>query len=524
MPTAFGAGALALVVWNLVIGARTSALPAAGGPARVLSALAAFLVLPALAIALLAPTAAGTRIFGPLAWMWPAVTLLFTAQALWATWRSRASVLVTAPLLCFDIVVAWIATARWLDSVMSGLPTWVLLPGAAVSVFAESALGIVGFLWGAAVLMPALVPLTPARRKLTRIGRGLLAAGCTALLIGVTVGAPRAHDLLRVDETAETTVIEPGARGALAIGISLFGPLSGPPAGTAVRQDLALADSLGVTAVLVTLQSAGTGAGTLDSLARTLELRRDSVVLVVALEFRAAREPQALELDSARAAMVERVVRRLRPHVLVPWLAHSSPTMQSLRSWQSFLERVAEAAGRGDRRTLVAAPSRARTSADSALVDWVLQGTSRVRAIALRAEEAVADPARYLRALAALARWASLVSPVPEVWVAEIPTAPAVTGARVQQALVRRTLRWASTNAWVRGIVAGAASDITAPTALRTADLRARPALQEVALALRAQRDAASVTAPPVADSTGAAGIVPPPPLSPDSLNSPRPR
>ncbi|MBA3904908.1 MAG: hypothetical protein C0522_14745, partial [Rhodocyclaceae bacterium] len=76
-----GAGAAAVVGWNLALGARLSTLPALGRSHRVLSGLGAFFFLPALVIAWLAPSAPGARVLGPLVWLWPMVTAGLAVQA-----------------------------------------------------------------------------------------------------------------------------------------------------------------------------------------------------------------------------------------------------------------------------------------------------------------------------------------------------------------------------------------------------------------------------------------------------------
>jgi hypothetical protein len=87
-------------------------------------------------------------------------------------------------------------------------------------------------------------------------------------------------------------------------------------------------------------------------------------------------------------------------------------------------------------------------------------------------------------------RWVSLARVSPSVWLVGVPTAPAISGEMAQQRLVRRALLWGASRAWVRGVIAGDASDVLASTGLRTATGRARGALAEVGAALRALREA----------------------------------
>lgn len=524
-PAVLGAGAVALIAWNFAHGARLSALHSVGRPFRVLSGLGAFLFLPALLIALLAPSAPGARVLGPLVWMWPLVTVGIAVQAAWALKRRSASVLIAAPIAVFDALVAWVAVTRWVDGMGGAPPEWAHAPGMAVSTLAAAVFGTAVFPWGAALLMPVLVPATPARRRVTRAVRAIMAAGCTAVLAVTVQTLPRADHALRSTQALRPASAEAPARGEFAIGVRLFGTLSGPPSAATVRHQMALADSLAVTALHVELAPGGTSASALDSVARSIEPRRDSLLLVVTLTLGGDRIPMDSAARQRHLTRIERVVRRLRPDLLVPaervTTGAGAPTLEA---WQDYYERAAATAHRVDRRVIVALATDASTAADSALTDWVMQGGSAVRAVALSVQDHGAQPSRMAAALNSLARWASLARVVPDAWILGVPAAPAVTGEVVHQRLVRHALAWGAARPWVRGIIAGDAGDVTAPTGLRTATGRARRALAEVGGALRAQRDIPSApppavvpVAPVAAESMPAAG----PRAAPDTLTPP---
>ena len=78
---------------------------------------------------------------------------------------------------------------------------------------------------------------------------------------------------------------------------------------------------------------------------------------------------------------------------------------------------------------------------------------------------------------------------VPAVWVIGVPTSPSVAGEVAQQRLVRHALLWGASRTWVRGVIAGDASDALAGTGLRTPGGRSRRALTEIGAALRSLRD-----------------------------------
>ena len=502
---ALGAIVAALLAWNLVIGARATALASAGAAFRALTGLGAFLLLPALLIGVLAPTAPGARVLTPLAWLWPLVAIGFVVQAAWSVARRKSSALHAMPVVLFDVLVAWTALARWLESLGAGLPPWLLAPGVAVSSLGAAVLGDRAYLWSAWLLLPMLVPAAPARWRISAAWRALLAM-CLALVL-VLVGAelPRAFGGLRAVRATGNGQMTERSRDDLAVGLHLLGDVTAAPSPGVARHDAALADSIGVSAVFITIAPEGATPAALDSVARVIEGRRDSVTLVVSLAFargevgaRGANDERWL---AARVALVERVVKRLRPDVLLP-AGDLSPAGDAAR-WKAYYERVARAARRIDRDVTIALATEGTSALDSALCDWVGQGDTPVDGIALAAPPGDGGPARFVAAQGALARWISLARTPPAVWLVSLPSAPAVDGEVAQQHLVRQALQWASARPWVRGVITGDASDTWWSGGLRAASGRSRLALAEVGTALHALRDS------PV-----------PPVISPDSAST----
>ena len=497
MPAAFAILGAALVGWNLALGARVSALPNAGRAFRVLTGLCAFLFVPAFVIGLLTPTAPGARVLEQLAWLWPVVVVAVAAQALWALLGGRASVAVAFPIALFDLVVAWVAVARWLEGHGTLLPAWALAPGMAVSSTGVTVLGEGVFLWSAAVLVPLLVPAAPARTRLSGAWRAFVATGCVVALVLVGSEVPGAYGALTAVDALGAGAMPERARTDFAVGMRLFGTLSAAPPASVARHDITLADSLGVTALHLELRPEGATTIALDSMARSIAARRDSLVLVVTLDMQDGGE-QPLRGDDAwmreRIALIERVVTRLRPNVLLP--AEGVVPFSgagTARWWQSYYERVARSTRRIDRNIFIALATDAGSPADSALCDWVMQDGSPVDAIALSVRAHSDTPARFEGALSSLARWVSMARAVPAVWLIGVPASPAVAGEVAQQRLVRHALLWGASRVWVRGVIAGDASDALAGTGFRTPGGRSRRALTEVGAALRSLRDSPMV-------------------------------
>jgi hypothetical protein len=508
--------ALVVVGWNVAQGARLSVLPSAGPALRVLAGLSAFLLLPALAVALLSTTAPGARILGPLDWIWPATTICVLLAGTLTVARDRLTA-ASLIVLLFNALAAWIAVARWLQGAGMTLAPWAVSPVTAASTLAATVFGEAVFPWGAVLVIPALVPAKPGRGRASSVAWVTVTLCVAVLTTGVLAGLPRAHALLLAAERLALPA-PAGAREPLAIGLRLFGALSSAPSGTVARRDIALADSLGVTAVHVALMRQDISNAALDSIARTLEPRRDSITLIVTLQLHTALPPPESVAERERLQALERIARRLRPDVLVPAdrvAPDGAPA--SVQDIARHYELVAKQLRRINRRLVIALGTEAAEPADSMAVEWLMQGETPVAAIALAVRGEGADPQRFVDALAAISRWASLGRPSPDTWLLGVPTAPTVTGERVQRQLVRYALAWATARPWVRGVIAGDASDVSGAVALRTAGGRRRGALTDVASALRLQRDAtlgsaaAATPAPSPADSTARPSNPPPP-------------
>ncbi len=519
IPATLALFGVAVVGWNFALGARITALPQAGRAFRALSGMGAFLLLPALVIGVLAPTTSGARVLQSLAWLWPLVAAGVATQAWWALVTGRGRVFVVLPIAVFDSVVACIAATRWLEGLGVAVPAWLLAPGLAVSSMGARALGDGAFLWSAAVLIPSLAPAARARWRLSAAWRAIMATACTIVVVLISIGLPDAYRAILAPRRAGADLMPERARSDFSVGLRLYGTLSGAPSWTTARHDAALADSMGVTAVHIEIGSDGASASALDSVARSLEARRDSTVLIVTFDL-APGYLQPFRPDEAwmrtRLGIVERIVQRLHPDVLVP--AEGLPRTADLASvtwWQRYYERVARSARRIDRDVSVALATDAASAADSALCDWVMRGDSPVDAMALSVRAHDGQPARFERAVAAMDRWVSLARVSPSVWLVGVPTAPAISGELAQQRLVHRALLWGASRAWVRGVIAGDASDVLASTGLRTATGRSRGALAEVGAALRALREAPDpvpVAVDSVRTTPSTATPTPPPP------------
>src|SRR5205807_6961815 len=148
----------------------------------------------------------------------------------------------------------------------------------------------------------------------------------------------------------------------------------------AIRNDLALADTLDVDAIGVVVDPEAARGVALDSLARSIEqARADSTVLIVALgypkkgeeEFKQSRETYTI----ARLKDVDRIARRLKPDYLIPAVDPLEAGTRILREespgyWIDYFTRAARVAHYIYPRIKVAVPISSYGTRDSTLYAW----------------------------------------------------------------------------------------------------------------------------------------------------------
>jgi hypothetical protein len=355
-------GLLALA-WNVTYAGRIAQLRRAPRPLAVLSGVCGLLVVPALAAHLAGSTLYGGRAVNSIAWLWPVAAGLVLAQALYAVLRRLVTPFVGVPLLVYDVLVALVVVGRYL--VEQGVDP----PGAFVALSAAQA-SVIGALLGpaalaspVAVLVPLLVPAYPARWRLTRAARALLAVGA-AFVAGVTVlELPRGLGVVASYAPFASERLSERPAGDFSVGVSALTRLSGAPPALAVRNDVPLVDSLEVDAVAVRVRPGGATLAALDSLDHVLEpARRDSMLLVVSFEYEpgdaARRRADPAAFDARRLALVDRLARALRPDVLLPAGSPYGETAAlvgrlDVDAWRAYLTAAAARAHAVNRRIRV---------------------------------------------------------------------------------------------------------------------------------------------------------------------------
>jgi hypothetical protein len=472
------AGALALA-WNVTYAGRIAQLRRAPRLLAALSGACGLLVVPAFAAHLAGSTLYGGRAVNSIAWIWPLATLLVLAQALYAVARRFVTPFVGVPLLLYDVLVALVVVARFLVERGVEPPTPLVALSAAQASVLAVVLGPAALASPLAVLVPLLVPAYPARWRLTRAARALLAVGVTALT-----------------------------------------RLAGPPPALTVRNDVPLVDSLDVDAVQVRLRPDAATLAALDSLNRVLDpARRDSALLVVSLEYApgdaARRRADPAAFDARRLQFVERVARALRPQVLLPAGVPYGESAElvgrlEVEEWQRYLTAAAERAHAVNRRIRVAVAAGDYGPADSALYVWAASRAAPLDAVGFTIRPSLSGGTGVEARLRAADRWmraAAGVAPgdttgaapaaaatgpsaTKEHWVFDVRGFPVVHGAASQTNTVWHTLAWATARPEVAGVIVSEPGDYVDMTGLRAANGRLRPVVASLRRAMRGLREA----------------------------------
>jgi hypothetical protein len=503
----FAVATVLLLLWDIVYAGRIAQLKRAPRPLATLSALCGFLVAPALVARLASSTVLGGRAVAAVAWLWPVTTLLFVAQAAYATLRRYVTPFVGVPLLAYDLLLLGVALSQWMLRV--GWPTPTLL----VSLTAAEA-SVLGTLLGRAALVvpfivpvPIIVPAYPARTRTTRAGRAGLAFA-TAFLAGVTLlELPRAFGAVASYQPYSQERLSERPAGDFSIGVKLLPTLGGLPPAPAVRDATPLSDTLDLDAVSVTLRPKALSLNALDSLSKLLEpLRRDSTLIIAAIGFddddREALRASPQRFLARRMNAVDRVARALRPDVLLPAEAPYGADAEVLGTrpvefWRAYLTAAAAQAHAVNRRIRVAVAASRYDSADSALYAWAASRDTPVDAVGFMVRPSFNGGAGVDARLRAADRWMRIAAASPSAprrakphWIFDVRAYPMTHGDASQERTVWHTLAWATAHPQVVGVIVAEPDDYLMMNGLRAASGRFRPVVGTLNRAARGLREA----------------------------------
>jgi hypothetical protein len=491
---AFFVGSALILMWDVALAGRIAQVRRAPRSFRAMTALAGLLVVPAAILAATSATILEGRAVYLVAWIWPATLALCAAQAMYATVRRLVSPLVGAPIALYDIIIAVTALVRYAGSLgNSPMDAALAMPAAEASTL--------GLLLGRAALtsplalpVPILAPAFPARWRWTASLRALLALGVAAWCVVYASELPMGYVAVRSYARAAAERMRERPRGDLAVGLRLFPALADGPPPLAVRNDLALTDSLDLDAVAIVLEPAGVRLAVLDSIAHTLdELRRDSTLLVVSLAYGSdARErypasPEAYLRE--RASQVDRIARRFRPDILLPAVDPYGAGADALGRvptswWERYLTECARRTRDVSRRIRIGVAASSFTPQDSALYSWAAANGSPVDVVGFSLFPSFDGGLSLDARLRAADRWIRTTR--KDQWVFSTGGYPLAHGEESQQLAIQGVLSWATAHATVHGIIVDGAGDYDRITGLRAPGGRLRPALATLQRAIEA--------------------------------------
>lgn len=489
----YAALSLAILLWNVFLAGQIATARRQSRVFLALTSLCGLLVVPASIVAVAAGTMQTGRVIYLVAGLWPLVLCCFVAQSAYALYRRHVTSLFAVPILGYNVLLLLAAVAtyasRWAPQLPAPLVgTAVAQAGALGVVFGRAALAAPWL-----VLLPLLSPAYPARWRLSRTVRGVLALGAAGVVLLTLIEYPRAVHAARSFSTLGSDRLQARPRGDFAVGLRILPALADPPASLPLARDLALADTMGVRVLSVVLRPSGARAPVLDSLAASLDdVRRDSVRLVVTLGYddddAAAFAASPSSYMRRRLTLVDRIVRRLRPDVLLPAQDPLDAGRRALGRvpeawWQDYLDSAAALTHALRPRTRVGLAVSAWSPADSALYAWG-ERTRGIDLLGFSLAPSFTGGASLAARLRLAERW--MRPSRKEQWVWSVRAAPRLFGEANQERAVWGVLAWATRQPKVRTVIVDGSGDYESMVGLRDPGGRLRPVVTRIAMARQA--------------------------------------
>ena len=490
-----------VLIWNIVLTGRIVQVRQLPRAFVALTALAGFLVLPSLVIHLATTNAITGRSVTEVDWLWPFTLVLFALQALYAAVRRLVNPFLGFFISAFDVLIAVDAVLRSIAAAGTILPAPALL-------FLAATTGTISFLMSSPdvisspifVLVPMIAPAFPALRRATATFRfvlALLAGLWVVIFMTQLTPAVEAVSSYRIhDPRAEKLTERPD--GDFVIGLKLFPDLDGPPPPVAIRNDLELADTLEVSVVSVVIVPEAMDRAALDSLASALEvMRRDNTQLIVTLGYpsRLMPLPGRTFSDARRLQTIDRVVRILRPDILLPaedpYVAGTRAAGQRApQYWESYITRAAAIAKGIRPATKIGVSASAYDGRDSTLFAWAAAPGSPVDVVGFTLFPSRTGARTLDAATHAADRWMRESRSPKDHWVFAAGGFPEAHGEVSQERAVWAALAWATSRPSIKGVIVSEAGDYGSITGLRAPDGHLRRATYAVMSAMRGYREA----------------------------------
>ena len=491
---------VAMIAWDILMAGRIAQLRRIPRGFQALTGIAGLLILPALVVAYTSQSLLYGRAILLVSWLWPFTALLFVLQTIYALGRRLVTPLLGFPLLVYNIIIATVAVTKFMITRGHSPAEFGLALNAAQASMLGTFFGTPA-LWNPIYIqVPLFAPSLPARWSFTRMARVALAGAAIAMTALVVVELPGAYAGIRSYQSHDKDQLQEHPEGDFRIGLKIFPDLRSGPPPLAIRNDLALADTLDVDAISVVVDPEAARGIALDSLARSIEqARADSTILIVALgypkkgeeEFRQSRETYTI----ARLKDVDVIARRLKPDYLIPAVDPLEEGTRILREespryWIDYFARAARVAHYIYPRIKVAVPISSYGTRDSTLYAWAARPGTPIDAV-MFSLFAGFDGARSLDTHMRVAqRWMRQFPKPKDHWVFA-GGYPLAHGEENQLLTIKGALAWATAEAPIKGLVVYEGGDYNSVRGLRAASGRLRPATYEIVRAEKGLRASA---------------------------------
>ena len=500
LPYGFYVVSALVLLWDVFLAGQIAQLRRAPRFFRGVTALGGLLIAPALLVVITSASVLNGRAIHVIAWVWPLTLAIFALQAAYAVGKRLVTPFIGLPIAAYDIILAASAFVRY--QAYSGRdPSAASL---AIAAAQSSALGLmlgrIALFSPLAVQLPFLAPAYPARWRISATLRGTLAVLAMGFAVVFVAQLPSAVVAVRSYGTYAQDRLQERPRGDFTIGLRIFPALTDAPPPLALRSDMAIIDSVGLGAISVVIDPAGARLAALDSLARSIEEeRRDSVLLIVAVGYdRNARESFRASPPAhmrARLAAVDRIVRRLRPDIILP---ARDPYTEGTRAmgrvplawWEEFLRQAAANAHKVSNRVRVGVAASAFVGADSSLYAWASRPDSPINVVGFSFYPSYDGGGSLSARLRVADRW--MRGATKNHWVFSSGAYPVTHGETSQARALWGTLSWATSHAPVKGLIVESAGDYDTATGLRAPGGRIRPALATLERAVAAMAETAT--------------------------------
>ncbi len=482
-----------IVVWDIVLTGRIAQVRTLPRPFVFITGLAGFLILPALIIHLATTNAITGRSVVAVDWLWPVTLVLFAVQALYAATRRLVNPFLGFFMSAYDVLIAADGVLRFVAARGTPLPNIALIflaatSGAFATLTQSSTIIASPFFFFAPMTAPAFPALRPSAASF-RFFLAIVAFAWIVVIftqLGPGVESVKSYEIH--DPRAERLQERPA--GDFKVGLKLFPDLSDGPPPTAIKNDLALADTLGVTVVSVTVIPEKMNKAALDSIAHVLEeLRGDSTQLFVSLGYDKdlVSMPGRNFSETRRLAAIEPIVRILRPDVLVPALdpyvagsRAAGPTGTRPRV------RIGMAASLYDRR-------------DSTLYAWAAAPGSPIDVPGFTLAPSNTGVRTLDAARGAADRWMRESRSTKDHWVFSVTGFPEAHGEASQERAVWDALAWATSRPDIKGLIVAESGDYGTIRGIRASDGRLRQVAFAIMRAMKGLRETAAPDSTPAA-------------------------